>query len=78
MQSSWKILEKKAKKTGCCAEASEARDQEMAETEPKTGRLSGTLTMTTPFHVSLPTTPLSPAKAIFSWIHRGLRDGGWN
>lgn len=50
MQSSWRILEEKAKKTDCCAEASEARDQGMAETEPKTGRLSRTLTMTTPLH----------------------------
>lgn len=50
MQSSWETLEENAKTADRCAEASEARDQEMEETEPKTGRLPRTLTMITPLH----------------------------
>lgn len=72
MRSSWEILEEKAQKADCCAESSEARDQEMAETEPETARLSRTFTMTTPFHG-----PPSKGNPLLVG-HGGLRDGVWN
>lgn len=42
------LLEEKAKRADCCAEASEARDHGMVKTKQKIERLFRTLTMTLP------------------------------